>query len=94
MERSSIFYVGNVTTPTLLMTGELDLRTPIPQTEEFYQALVMEGVPTKMIRMKGEWHGTSSKPSNFMRTQLYLRKWFARWGTHAEARPVADGAGG
>ena len=85
MDRSSIFYVGNVTTPTMLMTGVRDLRTPMGQTEEFYQALQYVGAPTVMLRFQGEWHGTSSKPSNFMRTQLYLRKWFAKWGTH-EAR--------
>jgi dipeptidyl aminopeptidase/acylaminoacyl peptidase len=82
MDRSSIFYVGNVTTPTLLMTGENDLRTPMGQTEEFYQALQYVGVSTVMIRFRDEWHGTSSNPSNFMRTQLYLRKWFEKWGTH------------
>ena len=82
MDRSSIFYVGNVTTPTMLMTGEMDLRTPMGQTEEFYQALRYVGAPTVMMRFQGEWHGTSSKPSNFMRTQLYLRKWFEKWGTH------------
>ena len=84
MDRSSIFYVGNVTTPTMLMTGVRDLRTPMGQTEEFYQALQYVGAPTVMLRFQGEWHGTSSKPSNFMRTQLYLRKWFAKWGTHGE----------
>jgi hypothetical protein len=31
--------VGNVTTPTMLMTGEQDLRTPMPETEEYYAAL-------------------------------------------------------
>jgi hypothetical protein len=36
------------------------------------------GVPTAMIRFQEEWHGTSSKPSNFLRTQLYLREWFQR----------------
>ena len=84
MDRSSIFYVGNVTTPTMLMTGERDLRTPMGQTEEFYQAMQYVGAPTVMLRFQGEWHGTSSKPSNFMRTQLYLRKWFSKWGTHDE----------
>jgi dipeptidyl aminopeptidase/acylaminoacyl peptidase len=84
MDRSSIFYVGNVTTPTMLMTGENDLRTPMGQTEEFYQALQYLDVPTVMIRFQDEWHGTTSNPSNFMRTQLYLRKWFEQWGTHAE----------
>jgi dipeptidyl aminopeptidase/acylaminoacyl peptidase len=82
MDRSSIFYVGNVTTPTMLMTGENDLRTPMGQTEEFYQALQYLDVPTVMIRFQDEWHGTSSNPSNFLRTQLYLRKWFEKWGTH------------
>ena len=84
MDRSSIFYVGNVTTPTMLMTGENDLRTPMGQTEEFYQALQYLDVPTIMIRYQDEWHGTGSNPSNFMRTQLYLRKWFEKWGTHVE----------
>jgi len=82
IDRSSIFYVGDVTTPTMLMTGEMDLRTPMGQTEEYYQALQYVGVPTVMVRFQGEWHGTSSKPSNFLRTQLYLRKWFDKWGSH------------
>ncbi len=82
IDRSSIFYVGNVTTPTMLMTGELDLRTPMGQTEEYYQALQYVGVPTVMVRFQDEWHGTGSRPSNFMRTQLYLRKWWEKWGTH------------
>jgi dipeptidyl aminopeptidase/acylaminoacyl peptidase len=90
IDRSSIFYVGNVTTPTMLMTGENDLRTPMGQTEEFYQALQYVGVPTVMIRYQDEWHGTTSNPSNFMRTQLYLRKWFEKWGTHDDARVVSQ----
>ena len=90
IDRSSIFYVGNVTTPTMLLTGEMDLRTPMGQTEEFYQALQYVGVPTVMIRFQEEWHGTSSRPSNFLRTQLYLRKWFEKWGTH-KAPVTEDG---
>jgi dipeptidyl aminopeptidase/acylaminoacyl peptidase len=78
LRRSPLMYVGNVTTPTMLMTGELDLRTPMPQTEEYYAALKVLGVPTAMIRFQDEWHGTSSNPSNFLRTQLYLREWFER----------------
>lgn len=81
LRRSPIMYVGNVKTPTMLMTGVLDLRTPIPQIEEFYRALKMHGVPTVMIRMNNEYHGTSSTPSNFLRTQLYLRSWFDKYST-------------
>jgi dipeptidyl aminopeptidase/acylaminoacyl peptidase len=72
-------YVGNVTTPTVVMTGELDLRTPIPQSEEYYAALKTRGVPSALLRFQGEYHGTSSKPSNFMRTQLYMMSWYQRW---------------
>jgi dipeptidyl aminopeptidase/acylaminoacyl peptidase len=39
--RSPLHYVKNVTTPTMVMTGEADLRTPMPQCEEFYRALKM-----------------------------------------------------
>ncbi len=79
LRRSPLMYAGNVETPTMLMTGEMDLRTPMPQTEEFYMALRVQKVPTVMVRFQGEWHGTSSRPSNFLRTQLYLRDWFSQW---------------
>lgn len=88
LRRSPLMYVGNVSTPTMLMTGENDLRTPMPQTEEYYAALKVLGVPTAMIRFQDEWHGTSSNPSNFLRTQLFLRKWFEM---HSRGRPMTDG---
>ncbi len=89
LRRSPLMYVGNVTTPTMLMTGEHDLRTPMAQTEEYYQALRVLGVPTAMLRFQDEWHGTSSNPSNFIRSQLYLRSWFERWG-EGEPRTAQD----
>lgn len=78
LRRSPLMYVGNVTTPTMLMTGVSDLRTPMPQTEEYYAALKVLGIETAMIRFNNEWHGTSRTPSNFLRTQLFLREWFMR----------------
>ena len=93
LERSPLMYVGNVTTPTMLMTGVKDLRTPISQTEEYYQALKIRKVPTAMVRFNEEFHGTGSKPSNFMRTQLYLRYWFEKHGTLNDGRaPTEDGS--
>jgi dipeptidyl aminopeptidase/acylaminoacyl peptidase len=79
LKRSSLMYVGNVKTPTMLMCGVNDLRTPISQTEEYYQALKMLKVPTVMIRFNDEFHGTSSKPSNYLRTQQYLYYWFNQY---------------
>jgi dipeptidyl aminopeptidase/acylaminoacyl peptidase len=79
LEQSPIMHVGKVTTPVLLMTGELDLRTPMPQSEEYYAALKLRGVPAELLRFSGEYHGTGSRPSNWMRTQLYMSSWYGRW---------------
>jgi dipeptidyl aminopeptidase/acylaminoacyl peptidase len=79
LRRSPLTYVGNVKTPTMLMTGVQDLRTPMPQTEQFYSALKLRKVPTAMLRFNNEWHGTTSTPSNFVRSQLYLRYWFDKY---------------
>jgi dipeptidyl aminopeptidase/acylaminoacyl peptidase len=77
LEHSPIMHVHNVTTPTLCMTGEDDLRTPIGQTEEFYAALKFIGnVPTKLIRMPKVHHGWGEDVVTFMRLQLYVLKWF------------------
>lgn len=79
LKTSPLMYVGNVKTPTLLMTGELDLRTPMAQTEEYYSALKLRGVPTVLLRFAGEYHGTGSKPSNALRTQLYMLAWYQKY---------------
>ncbi len=78
LKQSPLMYVGNVTTPTVIMTGELDLRTPMAQSEEYYSALKMRGIPTALLRFQNEFHGTSSRPSNFMRTQLYMMSWYQK----------------
>ena len=80
LKHSSLMYVGNVKTPTMLMTGVLDQRTPMPQTEEYYSALKMRGIPAVLLRFENEWHGTGSRPSNWMRTQLYMMSWYRKWG--------------
>jgi dipeptidyl aminopeptidase/acylaminoacyl peptidase len=88
LSHSSIMYAGKVTTPTLLMTGVLDRRTPMPQTEEYYAALKMRGVPVTLLQFEGEYHGTASKPSNFIRTQLYMMSWFKRYTRSTEGKTV------
>ena len=79
LSHSSLMSVGKVTTPTLLMTGVLDRRTPMPQTEEYYTALKVKGVPVKLLEFNDEFHGTGSKPSNYIRTQLYMMSWFKQF---------------
>lgn len=93
LKQSSLMYVGKVTTPTLVMTGELDLRTPMPQSEEYYSALKYRGVPAELLRFEGEYHGTGSRPSNWMRTQLYMASWYGRWQrANGRAVPAAPAA--
>jgi dipeptidyl aminopeptidase/acylaminoacyl peptidase len=88
LAHSSVMSVGKVTTPTLLMTGVLDRRTPMPQTEEYYAALKVRGVPVRLLQFEGEYHGTGSKPSNFIRTQLYMMSWFKRYARTADGKSV------
>ena len=82
LRRSPITYVGNVKTPTMLMTGELDLRTPMEQTEQFYRALKLRKVDTVMVRIADEYHGFNAAPrhpSNRLNQILYLRGWFEKY---------------
>ena len=86
--RSPLHYVANVTTPTMLMTGEADLRTPISQSEEFYRALkVLRKADTLMVRMPEEFHGWR-RPSHQLLQQLYLMAWFEKYRTPASKQAV------
>jgi dipeptidyl aminopeptidase/acylaminoacyl peptidase len=76
--RSPLHYVANVKTPTLVMTGEADLRTPIGQSEEFYRALKVLKKETLLIRMPDEFHGWR-RPSHQLLQQLYLQAWFEKY---------------
>jgi len=95
LDHSSIMYVGHVTTPTLIMTGELDRRTPMPQSEEYYVALKVRHVPTVLLRFDGEYHGTSGmKPTNFLRTQLYMMSWYKKYMTTTATAAGSTGGKG
>lgn len=76
--RSPLHYVANVTTPTMVMTGEEDLRTPIGQSEEYYRALKMLKKETLLVRMPEEYHGWR-RPSHRLQQQLYLMAWFEKY---------------
>ncbi|MBM3750368.1 MAG: S9 family peptidase [Acidimicrobiia bacterium] len=79
--RSPLHYVANVTTPTMVMTGEEDLRTPMTQSEEYYRALkVLRKADTLLVRMPEEFHGWR-RPSHQLLQQLYLMAWFEKYRT-------------
>jgi len=84
LHHSTLMYVGNVKTPTAIMTGEQDRRTPMAQSEEYFAALKILGVPAKLLRFNDQYHGTGSRPSNYMRTILYMMSWYNKYTLDGE----------
>jgi acylaminoacyl-peptidase len=76
MERSPLSLVGNVTTPTMLLTGESDFRTPIAESEQFYAALKLRKVDSALVRIPGASHGIASRPSHLMTKVAHILEWF------------------
>lgn len=77
-KRSPLSLVGNMTTPTMLITGEEDYRTPISETEQLYQALKLKGVDVVMIRVPGSSHGIAGRPSRLIAKVDNILEWFRR----------------
>jgi len=75
-KRSPITFVGNVTTPTMLLGGEADYRTPIAESEQFYAALKLQGVETAMVRIPNASHGLVNRPSMLMSKSASILSWF------------------
>jgi len=78
LEHSSLMQVGKVKTPTAVFVGEHDTATPVGQSEEYYRALKMAGVPTKLVLFKDEWHWFV-RPVNKIRMIEYMLDWFRQY---------------
>jgi dipeptidyl aminopeptidase/acylaminoacyl peptidase len=78
-KRSPLSYVGQIETPTMLITGEADLRTPIGESEQLFHALKLRGVPTRMVRIPGASHSINARPSNLIAQVLLSHQWFERY---------------
>ena len=76
MQRSLTNLVAKVKTPTLVMTGEADYRTPISEAEQFYTALKLLNVDTVLVRVPEEPHGIGRRPSHHIAKMLYVAGWF------------------
>lgn len=79
MQHSPISHVGKVETPVLLYTGESDHRTPISETEQYYQALKLRGIDSAMVRVPGASHALHARPSNLMAKPAYAIYWFEKY---------------
>jgi dipeptidyl aminopeptidase/acylaminoacyl peptidase len=73
-------------TPTLLTVGERDLECPMPQSQEFYTALLALGVPVEFHVYAGEGHHLN-KAENRVDFRSRTVGWFQRW--FASAPPSA-----
>ena len=78
-KRSPLSLVGNVKTPTMLLTGEQDYRTPMSETEQYYAALKLNKVETAMVRIQESGHGIANKPSNLINKVAYILGWFEKY---------------
>ena len=77
-KRSPLSLVGSVETPTMLLTGEQDFRTPISESEQYFQALKLRGIETAMVRVPDAGHGIARRPSHLLSKVAHILAWFER----------------
>jgi dipeptidyl aminopeptidase/acylaminoacyl peptidase len=84
---------GNVRTPTLVVVGAEDNRTPPSEAEQLYTALQLRGVPTALIRVPGASHNMVGRPSQNAARVSAILAWFERYGSGAPAAAPARTGG-
>lgn len=89
--RSPLSQVGNVKTPTLVVVGSEDYRTPDSEAEQFYAALKLKGVPTTFVKVPDASHGgIAARPSQSAAKAAAIIAWFDRYRTNKSAQSVAS----
>jgi acylaminoacyl-peptidase len=89
--RSLLSVVKNVKTPTMVLTGEADYRTPMSESEQYYGALKLLGVEAVLVRFPEESHGIRRRPSHWMHKIGYIVGWM---DGHDAARDSAAATAG
>ena len=83
--RSPLSLVGNVKTPTLVVVGDEDYRTPVSESEQYYSALQLRGVPTALVKIPGVGHSLAVRPSQNAARINAILAWFNRYKDGAPA---------
>ena len=79
---SPLSLVGNVKTPTLVVVGSEDYRTPVSQAEQYYMALQTRGIPTALVKVPGASHGgIAARPSQAAAKASAILAWFGKYRT-------------
>lgn len=76
---SPISLVGKIETPTMVMVGMNDLRTPPSEAKQLYHALKLRKVPTVLVEIPGASHGIASKPSNLISKISHTVAWLKKY---------------
>jgi dipeptidyl aminopeptidase/acylaminoacyl peptidase len=77
---SPLSLVGSVKTPTLVIVGDRDFRTPLSDSEQYYQALQLQGVPTGLVKVPGASHGgLTARPSQAAAKASAILAWFEKY---------------
>jgi dipeptidyl aminopeptidase/acylaminoacyl peptidase len=85
--RSPLSLAGNIRTPTLVVVGSEDYRTPVSEAEQLYAALQIQGVPTALVKVPGASHGgIASRPSQSAAKAAAILAWFDRYKNGAPAQ--------
>ncbi len=84
--QSPISLVENVKTPTMLLVGDKDYRTPLSESEQFYRALKLRGVPTALVRFPEASHGIAGRPSQMLAKVKAVMDWNERYGGPKEKK--------
>jgi dipeptidyl aminopeptidase/acylaminoacyl peptidase len=78
-ERSPLSLAGNITTPTMLISGTEDRRTPTSEAVQLYQALKYRKIDTMLVLVPGSPHGIAGKPSRLIGKVEHILAWFNKY---------------
>lgn len=81
---SPISLVGEIETPTMVMVGMNDLRTPPSEAKQLYHALKLRKVPTVLVEIPGASHGIANRPSNLITKIAHTVAWFDKYRSKTE----------
>jgi dipeptidyl aminopeptidase/acylaminoacyl peptidase len=90
-QHSPLSLVGNVTTPTLVIVGDQDFRTPVSDSEQYYEALKLRGIPTALVKVPGASHGgLAARPSQSAAKASAILAWYQRYQSRRNDSPVGS----
>ena len=89
-KRSPLSLVGNVSTPTMVLTGEADYRTPMSESEQYYQALKLRGIDAALVRVPDASHGIAARPSHLIAKVAHILTWFEDHASDNRANASSD----